>query len=431
MRPGETIGKYVLVNRLGRGGMGEVWLAQANGYGGFEKRVVLKTLLPQHEDDPLFIDMLAHEARTCGRLHHPNLIEVFDFSRHGRTYLLAMEYVDGASLSQIVRTAAARGWAIPPWFALRVAWECARGLECAHEAGVIHCDLSPSNVMVTFAGVTKILDFGVAHESKDGDRADRLKGKFSYMAPERIRELATDRRTDIYALGVMLYLLFTGRLPYVAANDEELLRAKQAPPAPPSVHGPIDPEIERVILRALEPDPDTRFQDAAELLARLTPCMAGQLGTYGQLDASVFVTSLFDGVRAQGSAPLPRVVPHALPAIPPLPASGIPEALADRDSRAITARAELDGEGEIDIEVVEPPRAPSEPALVVVDDDLAPQLPEREPSRVHSLFGPARPARDTAHPDVSKVFGTRVARERRAVTPTGWAWPWPTSRKTD
>ncbi len=424
MKPGETIGKYKLVNRLGHGGMGEVWLAQASGYGGFEKQVVLKTLLPEYEEDPLFIDMLAHEARTCGRLHHPNLIEVFDFSRHGHVHLLAMEHVDGESLAHIVRTASARGWVIPAWFALRVAWECARGLECAHDSGVIHCDLSPSNVMITFAGVTKIVDFGVAHSSANGDRADRLKGKFSYMAPERFKELATDRRTDIYAMGVMLYLLFCGRLPFVAKDDAELIRLKQSRPLPPSEHAPIDPAIERVIMRALEPDPADRFQTAAELLAMLTPCMAGQLGTYGQLDASVFVTALFEGVQAKGSAPLPPIPP-------------IPPAERNPDTRAITVRAPIveivdnDSAG-IDIEVISDVVEAVDEADDVNEtrrthavEDIA-DVHTPEPSRVQSLFGVERPTREA-----TSVFGARAHRLRSSTPASGWAWPWPSSRKTD
>lgn len=337
MQTGDTIGKYQLVTRLGAGGMGEVWLAMALGYGGFAKPVVLKTLLPEYESDPMYIEMLAHEARTCAKLNHPNLIEVFDFSRHGRTYLLAMEHVLGESLSQILRMSIMRKWPIPAWFALRVAWECCRGLEHAHEQGVIHCDLSPSNVMVTFTGVTKILDFGVAHSCADGDKADRLKGKWSYMAPERLQSLSTDRRTDVYALGVMLYLLFVGRLPYQAANDEELLRLKLKPPARPSGFGPIDETIEQIIMRCLEPDPAARYDTAHDVLEALSPSLDGSLGAYGQHDAAAFMKRLFDDRTrpAAETAPLPHIRVNV-----------------DEDSRAITVPASDDQLEDFDIEVV-------------------------------------------------------------------------------
>src|SRR5687767_11380005 len=127
MFSGDIIGKYRLVRRLGRGGMGEVWLAQASGHGGFKKNVVVKTLLPELACDPLFIDMLAHEARVCAKLSHPNLIEVFDFIEHGGIYLLAMEYVDGQPLNTVMRAARQQDRELPAWFALRVAWDCCRG----------------------------------------------------------------------------------------------------------------------------------------------------------------------------------------------------------------------------------------------------------------------------------------------------------------
>lgn len=295
MKSGDTIGRYRLLRQLGRGGMGEVWLATAGGYGGFSKTVVVKTLLPELASDRLFVEMLAQEARICAKLSHPNLIEVFDFTEHGGIYLLAMEHVSGEPLSRIMQAAHERACELPPWFALRVAWECCRGLEYAHAQGIIHCDLSPSNVMVTYSGITKILDFGVAHSSARGPKADRLKGKFPYIAPERIKSLATDRRTDIYALGVMLYLLFTGRLPFSGKHDGELLhKIVTRPPRPPSQLCAIDPAIERIIMRAMQPDPVARYQTAGAVISELAPCLEGQLGAYGQHDVAALVGALFD-----------------------------------------------------------------------------------------------------------------------------------------
>jgi hypothetical protein len=312
MEPGDTIGKYRLVSRLGRGGMGEVWLATASGYGGFTKTVVLKTLLPELGSDPLFVEMLTNEARICARLSHPNLIEVFDFTEHDGIYLLAMEHVTGRPLSHIMKAAHRRNWEIPAWFALRVVWESCRGLECAHEQGIIHCDLSPSNVMVTFTGVTKILDFGVAHSSARGAKADRLKGKFPYMAPERIKSLTTDRRADVYSLGVLLYLLITGRLPFSATSDAELLRkiVKQPPP-PPSSICPVAPEIEQVIMRAMQRDPAARHQTISELLVDLTRCLEGHLGAFGQHDVADLVGGLFEVADSLAVPQLPRLPPLA------------------------------------------------------------------------------------------------------------------------
>ena len=290
--PGVLLGRYQLVSRIARGGMGEVWLATASGSGGFSKKVVIKTVLPDRAHDPAFVDMLTREARTCAELSHPNLIEVFDFFEHRGVYAIAMEYVVGRSLSQIVRAAKVARVPVPPSAALRMIWEACRGLEVAHAANIIHCDLSPGNIMLSFAGVTKVLDFGVATAADL--RSDRLKGKYHYMAPERVTSVVHDRRTDVYALGVILYVLFTGHLPVTAPTDEALLWAiVNNPPKPPSAHGPIDPEVEQVILRAMERDPDRRYQDAPSLLRAISGCRDGQPGACSQLDMALFAGSLF------------------------------------------------------------------------------------------------------------------------------------------
>jgi serine/threonine protein kinase len=302
---------------------------------------VIKTLLSEYASDPLFIDMLANEARICAKLSHPNLIEVFDFAAHDGIYLLAMEHVVGRPLHHILRAAKAAKVAIPTWFALRVAAECCRGLDYAHRQGVIHCDLSPSNVMVTFTGITKILDFGVAHSMANGPKADRLKGKYSYMAPERFKSLATDCRTDVYSLGVMLYLVFTGQMPFTANSEAELLyKIVHTRPAAPSELATIDPRIERLIMRAMEPDPAKRHQTVGEILNELMQC---ETGNYGSHDVATFVGSLFA---------TPDAVVGELPAIPPPPprhAAGDDQSdVSTHDPwMAAEARIEID---EVDIE---------------------------------------------------------------------------------
>ncbi len=294
MKAGDLFGRYRLLQQIGRGGMGEVWLAAAMGTGGFSKKVVIKTILPERADDPAFVEMLTREARMCAELSHPNLIEVFDFSEHDGVYLLAMEYVVGRSLSQIVRAAKAAGQTIPPWFALRIISECCRGLECAHANKIIHCDLSPGNIMLSFSGFTKVLDFGVAHSGRQGLKADRLKGKYHYMAPERIRSLTIDARTDVYSLGVILYVLFTGRLPISAPSDEALLHAiVNEAPRPPSAHRVIAKDIEDVISCAMQYDPRRRFQDVASLAAAIAECKDGHPTVATASDMAHFLGSLF------------------------------------------------------------------------------------------------------------------------------------------
>ncbi len=408
MKSGDVIGRYCLTSRVGRGGMGEVWLATASGYGGFNKTVVVKTLLPEFASDPLFVEMLAHEARICATLSHPNLIEVFDFIKHEDIYLLAMEHVVGRPLNHILRAAQERGEGLPAWFALRVAWECCRGLECAHSQGIIHCDLSPSNVMMTFAGVTKVLDFGVAHATANGRKPDRLKGKFAYMAPERIRSLATDQRTDVYAMGVLLYLMFAGRLPFEAESEAALMHkiVTERPP-PPSHYAKIDPAIERIILRAIQRDPDARHQTVTEMLVEISACLEGQLGTYGQQDAAAYLKSLFDG-------PAPIAAPR------PGSRSGVAEEERASDE-GLTQPPDASAVPEIEFDDIEVVLDESEPASVAEVE--APS--HRAPSSLSERRSPVRPltgvfdspsfVRET-RTSVKTLFGERPSSVGRART---------------
>lgn len=344
MKAGDLFGRYRLLQQIGRGGMGEVWLAAATGTGGFTKKVVIKTILPERADDPSFVEMLTREARMCAELSHPNLIEVFDFSEHDGAYLLAMEYVAGRSLSQIVRAAKAAGQLLPPWFALRIISECCRGLECAHAHKIIHCDLSPGNIMLSFSGFTKVLDFGVAHSGLQGLKADRLKGKYHYMAPERIRSLVIDARTDVYSLGVILYVLFTGRLPISAPTDEALLHAiVNETPRPPSAHRVIPRDIEDVILCAMQYDPRRRFQDVASLAAAISQCKDGHPAAATVSDMAHFLGSLFLEDKDL-PAPLRAALRHS---------GAVPAETRDEDSHSLLAYASAELE-------VEPAGAESE-----------------------------------------------------------------------
>ena len=439
MFSGDTIGKYRLVRQLGRGGMGEVWLATASGHGGFKKNVVVKTLLPELACEPLFIDMLAHEARICAKLSHPNLIEVFDFVEHGGIYLLAMEHVDGQPLNNIMRAARQRDLEIPAWFALRVAWDCCRGLECAHDEGIVHCDLSPSNVMIAYTGMTKILDFGVAHSCSRGPRPDRLKGKFPYMSPERIKSRDTDRRTDIYALGVMLYLLFTGELPFTADTDAALLhKIVTERPRPPSELCEIDPRIEQIILRAMQADPTARHQSAAEVLAALSPCLDGLLGAYGQQEVAAFVKSMFE---SDDTLETRRATTEALPVIggKPVPETSDVDELRSYDIEVDSSLVAAGSEDSIldiprDVPRLAPPTVPMR--IPVVDSSPRPvtavfatsSVVHESRTTVQSLFGDGRRPSATSSGESTRIFDRPPPRNTNANGDELAAWPWPTSR---
>ena len=271
-----AFGRYLVDSLLARGGMGEVWLATAYGPGGFQKRVVIKTVLPDLMEKPGYVDMLVKEASLAARLNHPNIVQVFDLGCVGRLYYIAMEYLPGRTLAQMLRRAHQGRDRIPVPVLLSMMASCCDGLHYAHDLtdeqgrplGMLHRDISPSNVMLTFAGRVSLLDFGVATaRGRYQTQSGAIKGKFHYLAPERVRGEPHDCRSDIYSLGVVLYQCLTLRWPFRAPNDYELLRqiAHDTPP-PPRNHNPLIPEaLEQLVLRAMARDPADRPADAAAM----------------------------------------------------------------------------------------------------------------------------------------------------------------------
>jgi serine/threonine-protein kinase len=281
LSPGNTLGRYTILGKMATGGMSEVYLARHGGPSGFSKVLVLKIILPQLADDPQFVQMFHNEAKLAGLLNHSNIVQIFDFGLEGGVHFMALEYIDGRNLTRILRTLATVELSLPPSVALRVVSDAAGALEYAHGladgAGrplqIVHRDVSLENILVTYTGQVKIVDFGIAKartlESYTGHGT--LKGKYSYMAPETITGLSVDHRIDIYALGVVLYRLLLGQMPFVADNHAQLLNriVNEPPPPPRQLVRDLSPELERVLLRVLEKDRNRRYQRAAELQADL------------------------------------------------------------------------------------------------------------------------------------------------------------------
>ena len=215
------IGRYSVDRLLARGGMAEVYLGKAEGPGGFSKVVVIKRILPELAEDPQFIEMFLSEARLAAQLSHPNVVQVFDFGEHQGQYFLAMEYVQGETLRNIIRVHQKLNTPLPPELAVRAVIGVCEGLNYAHElcdpAGVsrniIHRDVTPDNVIVSAGGVPKLLDFGIAkaNTAVHSTAAGTVKGKYAYMSPELIRGGQVGRQLDVYALGVTLYELLVLR----------------------------------------------------------------------------------------------------------------------------------------------------------------------------------------------------------------------------
>jgi len=284
LQPGYRLDRYELLCPLAYGGMASVWLARFGGRLGFERMVVIKMILPQYSQDPRFQEMFLDEARIASRIEHSNVARILDVGELADNYYIVLEWVDGDSLSKVLRAAEQRKQRIPAGIAMRIVADAAAGLHAAHELrdrdgthlGVVHRDVSPQNILVANSGATMLIDFGVA---KARDRvsqetsAGQLKGKIRYMAPEQALGRNIDHRADVWALGAMLYEMFTGNPPYDGPNEvatlHKLTSGQRPPPMPQAV-----PEVVRAVIeKALGYDPEDRFASALELNLALEGAM--------------------------------------------------------------------------------------------------------------------------------------------------------------
>jgi serine/threonine protein kinase len=257
--------------------MAELYLARAGGMAGFEKLVVLKRILPQHAESDEFIRMFLTEARLAATLHHPNIVQVYDIGEEAGTYFFTMEWVQGQDLRRLVRAARKAEQPIPLEHILHVMSGVAAGLHHAHEQadhdgsamGIVHRDVSPSNVLVTYDGAVKIVDFGIAKAAahQSNTIAGTLKGKIPYMSPEQCRGEGVDRRSDIFSIGTLLWELTTGSRLFAGENEIAIINrvAKADVPLPSSVRPDYPRALETVVMRALASDPEQRYQHAIDL----------------------------------------------------------------------------------------------------------------------------------------------------------------------
>ncbi|MCB9555882.1 MAG: serine/threonine protein kinase [Deltaproteobacteria bacterium] len=279
MISGELFGPYRLLRPLGRGGMAEVFLAEAHVGGSVAapRLLAIKRLLPPFNVDKQLVSMMLDEARVCVRLMHPNIVQVYDFGRVEGSYYIAMEYVDGIDLCRLIRRNGGKaGRALPLPTAIYVTWQLANALHYAHTRrsrdgeplSIIHRDVSPHNVMVSRNGEVKLADFGLARASISvhKSQAGVIRGKFAYMPKEQAHGREIDQRVDLFACGAVLYEALTGLRPYSAANLAQQLYQLEQPVPLPSHHMPdIPPEIDELTMQALSPNPEDRYRSAADL----------------------------------------------------------------------------------------------------------------------------------------------------------------------
>lgn len=327
IQEGGRLGRYQLITRLATGGMAEVWLGRATGVKGFQKTIVLKTILPHLADDPDFLRMFVDEALLAAALNHPNIVQIFDLGQIGETYFIAMEYILGKTMRQVQRLLRKQRKVMPPWLVLRAVVSLCDALYYAHNKrgddgrllGVVHRDVTPENIMISFSGVTKVVDFGIAKASTAANitRAGKIKGKLSYLAPEQIvraGKAPADRRSDIYSVGVVLYEMLTGVRPFRAPNDMALLLKipKEEPTPPSEIARWVPSRLSDIVMRAMVKDPRDRYQDAAELSEDLEAFLTS-VGTYPtERHISGYMCKLFDEVERQIPVPEKGMFPDEL-----------------------------------------------------------------------------------------------------------------------
>ncbi len=317
-RPVRRVGKYRILSELGRGGMANVYLAVTHGPGGVNKLVVLKALLPDLATEPSALTMFLDEARLAAQLNHANVVQTYEVGTEGDRHVIVMEYLEGQSLSSIVKRADSGGQSLPTAMHLRIVISVLEGLHYAHELSaydgsplmLVHRDVSPQNIFVTYGGQVKVLDFGIAKAASSSTHTATgiVKGKISYMAPEQMVADNVDRRADVYSVGCMLWAVATGRKLWKDTPDVHVMRAVIGGeiPTPQSVNPACDDELNRIVMRALAPDRDQRYQSALELQEDLEHYCEKYDVPNRQKDIGRYVSTLFADTRADLKALVER-----------------------------------------------------------------------------------------------------------------------------
>jgi serine/threonine protein kinase len=312
-------GKYTLFERIGRGGMADVYKGRVSGPQGFERVFVVKRILPHLSEDPTFIKMFVEEAKLSARLAHPNIVQIFELGAVDGEYFISMEYIRGHDLAETMRAIWKTMGPPRPELVAYIGREACRALSYAHSLsdergralGMIHRDVSPSNIMISYEGAVKLLDFGIAKalgEAQDQTKSGTMKGKYAYMAPEQTEGDDVDQRIDIFSCGIVLHEVLTGRRLFKGTNDVLTIeRVRRCDVPPPSQQNPmVPPELDAIILRALARDRDKRYASAADMAdalddvvhqARFQPTHLAQL--------------LHDLFPIAGGAPSPRLSVNA------------------------------------------------------------------------------------------------------------------------
>jgi eukaryotic-like serine/threonine-protein kinase len=312
---GERFGRYRLLEQVGRGGMAEVFRAVADGPRELQPVFVIKRIRPDRSDSPRFVQMFCDEARISALLRHPNIVQIYDFGQIEGAYFMAMEYLRGKDLDSVMRTLRSGGSAVSPALVAVVAREVARALHHAHTAtlpggapaGIVHRDVTPSNIMLLWGGGVKILDFGIAKAASEArtreGKPPKLEGKLAYVSPELVRGTEVDRRSDIFSLGVVCWEMVAGAGLFTGPSEYETMRNVLLQPigAPSRGRSGVPAALDAIIARALERDPERRYQTAAEMADDLDRFLA-RTSSLGE-SVSELLAGLFGAEPRDGGEP--------------------------------------------------------------------------------------------------------------------------------
>ncbi|MBW1876760.1 MAG: serine/threonine protein kinase [Deltaproteobacteria bacterium] len=301
----QAFGKYYLVDKISTGGMAEVFKAKTYSHGGFENLLVIKRILPHLGEDQEFVDMFIDEAKVSVALQHANIVHLYDFGRIGDDWFMAMECLDGKDVRSILRQLARKRRFLPIEYAIYVASEACKGLEFAHRKtdlqgrpyGIVHRDVSPSNLLVAYEGDVKVADFGIAKAqfSSLDTVGGVLKGKYEYMSPEQASGRSMDARSDLFSLGIILHEMLTGRRLFKTGSEFTTLeRIKTCEVAPPSyVNARVPEALDRIVMKALARLPEDRYQSAGEMGQALQDYLFPQTADQLRADLARSMQDLF------------------------------------------------------------------------------------------------------------------------------------------
>ena len=378
---GRQLGPYTVVSHLASGGMSELYAARQQGLGGFEKTLVIKMLQDRHARHPRVVKMFLNEARLVAKLSHSSIVDIYDVAEEDGNKYIAMEYIHGETLTSIMKRGVEVGAFLPLEYALQIISQVADGLDYAHSRDkatrIVHCDVSPSNIMVSYEGQTKVIDFGIARvEAHLREEWGMHPGKASYMSPEQVLGTYVDHRSDIFSLGIILYeITLAHRLWRGPAEEVKRRIVSETIPRPSAIQRDYLPALEQIVMRALEKRPDDRYQSAEEMRQDLEEVAAAVGFRSGAHRLSMYLRELFPlrASRSSGgvvqprlpgdadSAPLPSVVGSV-----PADENGWEKVAALSTATHRPAEAEAQPPDEV-LTGVETPRrtSPSRPKLVL------------------------------------------------------------------